>query len=96
MHLTEQLKKDYLSGVGDSMDLCVVGGYYGKGKRTNVYGALLLACFDADSEQWQVSTGLRCRYIHTYRSAIITDGNKDWNRILRATVGGALRIIEAT
>lgn len=43
-----------MSGVGDSMDLCVVGGYYGKGKRTNVYGALLLACFDADSEQWQV------------------------------------------
>lgn len=50
---TQQIKKDYLAGIGDSLDLVVLGAYYGKGKRTSVYGAFLLACYNPNTDTYE-------------------------------------------
>eukprot|EP01025_Chloroclados_australasicus_P065346 TRINITY_DN8911_c0_g1_i3.p1 TRINITY_DN8911_c0_g1~~TRINITY_DN8911_c0_g1_i3.p1 ORF type:complete len:746 (-),score=67.51 TRINITY_DN8911_c0_g1_i3:431-2668(-) len=48
-----KLKKDYMEGVGDSIDVSVIGAWYGKGKRVGVFGSFLLAIYDAEQEYFQ-------------------------------------------
>lgn len=48
-----KVKKDYLAGAGDSLDLVVLGAYFGKGKRTSWYGAFLLACYNPQTETFE-------------------------------------------
>ncbi|KAF5719434.1 DNA ligase 1 [Fusarium mundagurra] len=78
-----KIKKDYLSGVGDSLDLVVLGAYYGKGKRTSVYGAFLLACYNPNSETYEtvcnIGTGFSEQVLedlHTQLSEITIDRPK--------------------
>ena len=60
-----KLKKEYDNTLGDSFDLTVIGALLGKGKRTGYYGALLLAAYDKNSDNFQsickVGTGFSDR-----------------------------------
>ena len=43
-----KLKREYRSELVDSLDLVIIGGSYGRGRRVGKYGALLLAVYDDD------------------------------------------------
>ncbi|HJT10806.1 MAG TPA: ATP-dependent DNA ligase [Candidatus Nitrosotalea sp.] len=56
-----KLKREYRNELGDSLDLVVVGAFYGRGRRTGKYGALLLSAYDEEEDMYpsvcKVGTG---------------------------------------
>lgn len=82
-----QLKKDYLEGVGDTIDAVVLGGYRGRGKRAGTFGGFLLACYDTDSEEYQtlckIGTGFSDEDLQTLTKALeerVIDGPRNYYR----------------
>lgn len=56
-----KLKREYQNELGDSLDLVVIGAFFGRGRRTGRYGALLLATYDDKTDTFpsicKVGTG---------------------------------------
>jgi DNA ligase-1 len=51
-----KLKRDYRTELSDTADLVVIGAYAGRGRRTGVYGAVLLAAYDAEADLFRAVT----------------------------------------
>ena len=45
-----KLKREYRNELGDSLDLVVIGAFFGKGRRTGRYGTLLLATYNDEQD----------------------------------------------
>ena len=56
-----KLKREYQNELGDSLDLVVIGAFFGKGRRTGKYGTLLLATYNDEEDTFpsicKVGTG---------------------------------------
>ena len=48
-----KLKREYQNDLGDSLDLVVVGAFFGKGRRTGKYGTLLVATYNDEEDTFQ-------------------------------------------
>ncbi len=46
-------KRDYKSEMTDTVDLVVIGAFYGKGRRGGKFGALLMAAYDPDTDTFK-------------------------------------------
>ncbi|MEM4502915.1 MAG: ATP-dependent DNA ligase [Ignisphaera sp.] len=46
-------KRDYKSEMIDTVDLVVIGAFYGRGKRAGSYGALLVAAYDIETDTFK-------------------------------------------
>nr|CAB3477970.1 unnamed protein product [Digitaria exilis] len=48
-----KVKRDYVEGLGDSLDLVPIGAWYGNGRKAGWYSPFLMACYNPETEEFQ-------------------------------------------
>ena len=51
-----KLKREYQAELTDTIDLVIIGGYHGRGRRAGRYGAFLLAAYDPENDVFKATT----------------------------------------
>jgi DNA ligase-1 len=69
-----KLKREYRGELTDSLDLTIVGGFHGQGRRAGTYGTYLLACYDNDSQRLQtvckIGTGFKDSDLQSLKESV--------------------------
>uniref|UniRef100_A0A2P2IVV1 ATP-dependent DNA ligase family profile domain-containing protein n=2 Tax=Rhizophora mucronata TaxID=61149 RepID=A0A2P2IVV1_RHIMU len=48
-----KVKRDYLEGLNDSLDLVPIGAWHGNGRKAGWYSPFLMACYNPETEEFQ-------------------------------------------
>ncbi|CAA7030310.1 unnamed protein product [Microthlaspi erraticum] len=48
-----KVKRDYVDGLGDTLDLVPIGAWHGNGRKAGWYSPFLMACFNPETEEFQ-------------------------------------------
>ncbi|MQL69819.1 hypothetical protein Taro_002110, partial [Colocasia esculenta] len=64
-----KVKRDYVDGFGDSLDLVPIGAWYGNGRKAGWYSPFLMACYNASTEEYQSV----CRVMSGFSDSFYTE-----------------------
>ncbi|KAK4477671.1 hypothetical protein RD792_016916 [Penstemon davidsonii] len=64
-----KVKRDYVEGLSDSLDLVPIGAWHGNGRKAGWYSPFLMACYNPDTEEFQSV----CRVMSGFSDAFYTE-----------------------
>ncbi|KAG6777436.1 hypothetical protein POTOM_017257 [Populus tomentosa] len=66
-----KVKKDYVEGLNDSLDLVPIGAWHGNGRKAGWYSPFLMACYNPETEEFQSV----CRVMSGFSDAFYIEVN---------------------
>ncbi|KAK9951173.1 hypothetical protein M0R45_006631 [Rubus argutus] len=64
-----KVKRDYMEGLGDTLDLVPIGAWHGNGRKAGWYSPFLMACYNPDTEEFQSV----CRVMSGFSDSFYTE-----------------------